>query len=274
MHGGCHRPARGACRGQARLWALHLLPGMCGRSYPRDRSLRQMRRRRSQSCLRAVRTGAYHRRRDAARASHRDRGVPRGRHRDERPGRRRVRDDRGRRGAGRRRRAARSVVARSCAATGRSAAASSASPESRRRCWTARPAWRRCCRRSQRLLEDRVLVAHNAAVRPPGAAPGASQRIGLEWPNPPVLCTAALARKLLPLQRRARPGRARRRAGHRGRHARTGRWPTPRRARASCARCSRGCAPTRLTIADAVALLAPAAPAAAPASRSARAAGR
>ncbi|HXD65447.1 MAG TPA: exonuclease domain-containing protein, partial [Solirubrobacteraceae bacterium] len=51
------------------------------------------------------------------------------------------------------------------------------------------------------LLQGRVLVAHNAPFdrRVLGQAFG---RIGLEWPDPPVLCTAAMARAMLPLQRR------------------------------------------------------------------------
>jgi DNA polymerase III subunit epsilon len=48
-------------------------------------------------------------------------------------------------------------------------------------------------------LEGRVLVAHNAPFDR-RVLRQAFERIGLEWPNPPVLCTAALARKLLPLQ--------------------------------------------------------------------------
>ncbi len=50
-------------------------------------------------------------------------------------------------------------------------------------------------------LEGRVLVAHNAAFDRRVLRRG-FELIGLEWPNPPVLCTAALARKLLPLQNR------------------------------------------------------------------------
>ncbi|MGH2857136.1 MAG: exonuclease domain-containing protein, partial [Solirubrobacteraceae bacterium] len=51
------------------------------------------------------------------------------------------------------------------------------------------------------LLAGRVMVAHNAPfdVR---VLRQAFARIGLDWPDPPVLCTAALARVLLPLQRR------------------------------------------------------------------------
>jgi DNA polymerase III subunit epsilon len=50
-------------------------------------------------------------------------------------------------------------------------------------------------------LEGRVLVAHNAPFDRRVLRRG-FELIGLEWPNPPVLCTAALARKLLPLQNR------------------------------------------------------------------------
>jgi DNA polymerase-3 subunit epsilon len=50
------------------------------------------------------------------------------------------------------------------------------------------------------LLLGRVLVAHNAPFDRRVLAQ-AFERIGLDWPDPPVLCTAALARRLLPLQR-------------------------------------------------------------------------
>ncbi|MBV9001386.1 MAG: GIY-YIG nuclease family protein [Solirubrobacterales bacterium] len=50
-------------------------------------------------------------------------------------------------------------------------------------------------------LEGRVLVAHNAPFDRRVLRRG-FELIGLEWPNPPVLCTAALSRRLLPLQRR------------------------------------------------------------------------
>jgi|HubBroStandDraft_6_1064221.scaffolds.fasta_scaffold07761_3 DNA polymerase-3 subunit epsilon len=53
----------------------------------------------------------------------------------------------------------------------------------------------------EELLGDRVLVAHNAPFDR-RVLRQAFELIGLDWPNPPVLCTAALARKLLPLQRR------------------------------------------------------------------------
>jgi DNA polymerase III subunit epsilon len=51
------------------------------------------------------------------------------------------------------------------------------------------------------LLEGRVLVAHNAAFDR-RVLRQAFERAGLEWSNPPVLCTVQLARRLLPLQRR------------------------------------------------------------------------
>ncbi|HUA43714.1 MAG TPA: exonuclease domain-containing protein [Solirubrobacteraceae bacterium] len=51
----------------------------------------------------------------------------------------------------------------------------------------------------QEQLEGRVLVAHNAPFDR-RVLRQAFDLIGLDWPNPPVLCTAALARKLLPLQ--------------------------------------------------------------------------
>ena len=51
----------------------------------------------------------------------------------------------------------------------------------------------------EELMRGRVLVAHNAPFDR-RVLRQAFELIGLEWPNPPVLCTAALARKLLPLQ--------------------------------------------------------------------------
>jgi DNA polymerase-3 subunit epsilon len=51
------------------------------------------------------------------------------------------------------------------------------------------------------LLRGRVLVAHNAPFDR-RVLRQAFGRIGLEWPDPPVMCTAAMARAMLPLQRR------------------------------------------------------------------------
>ncbi len=50
------------------------------------------------------------------------------------------------------------------------------------------------------LLERRVMVAHNAAFDR-RVLRQAFARVGLTWPDPPLLCTAALARAVLPLQR-------------------------------------------------------------------------
>jgi DNA polymerase III subunit epsilon len=50
------------------------------------------------------------------------------------------------------------------------------------------------------LLQGRVMVAHNASFDR-RVLRQAFARVGLEWPNPPVICTAALARAMLPLQR-------------------------------------------------------------------------
>ncbi|HLH67052.1 MAG TPA: exonuclease domain-containing protein [Solirubrobacteraceae bacterium] len=56
-------------------------------------------------------------------------------------------------------------------------------------------------RRLADMLAGRVMVAHNAPfdLR---VLRLAFARAGMEWPDPPVLCTAAMARALLPLQRR------------------------------------------------------------------------
>ena len=107
-----------------------------------------------------------------------------------------------------------------------------------------------------RLLEGRVLVAHSASFDR-RVLRQAFARAELEWPDPPVLCTVALARRFAPL---AGPAQARcrspRRSGSTSR-SRTARSPTPRRARACSARCFRACARTRPTLADALALLSP-----------------
>ena len=51
------------------------------------------------------------------------------------------------------------------------------------------------------LLRGRVMVAHNAAFDR-RVLRQAFGRVGLDWPDPPVICTAALARAMLPLQRK------------------------------------------------------------------------
>src|SRR3954471_84606 len=50
------------------------------------------------------------------------------------------------------------------------------------------------------LLEDRVLVAHNAQFDR-RALRQAFERVGLKWPRPPVVCTVAMARRFAPLVR-------------------------------------------------------------------------
>ncbi len=50
-------------------------------------------------------------------------------------------------------------------------------------------------------LRGRVLVAHNARFDV-GVLRQAFERAELEWPDPPVLCTVAVARRMAPLQRR------------------------------------------------------------------------
>ena len=55
------------------------------------------------------------------------------------------------------------------------------------------------------MLRGRVLVAHNAAFDR-RVLRQAFTRVGLEWPDPPAICTAALARRLMPLQRERRLG--------------------------------------------------------------------
>ncbi|HEY2162004.1 MAG TPA: exonuclease domain-containing protein, partial [Solirubrobacteraceae bacterium] len=54
-------------------------------------------------------------------------------------------------------------------------------------------------------LPGRILVAHNAPFDR-RVLRQAFTRVGAEWPGQPVLCTAALARVLLPLQRERRLG--------------------------------------------------------------------
>jgi DNA polymerase III subunit epsilon len=52
-----------------------------------------------------------------------------------------------------------------------------------------------------RRMQGRVMVAHNAPFDRRVLRQGFA-RVGMDWPDPPVLCTAALARAMLPLQRR------------------------------------------------------------------------
>ena len=90
------------------------------------------------------------------------------------------------------------ATTRSCASSARSRAASSASPASRRRWSTPRRRRRTCCREIGRMLEGRVLVAHSAAFDR-RVLRQAFERAGLAWPDPPSLCTVAMARRFAPL---------------------------------------------------------------------------
>ena len=81
------------------------------------------------------------------------------------------------------------------------ARASSASPGSRRRWSTRAPPPEAVLPELGRLLRGRVLVAHSARFDI-GVLREAFARAALDWPEPPVLCTVAMARRLAPLQRR------------------------------------------------------------------------
>jgi DNA polymerase III subunit epsilon len=59
--------------------------------------------------------------------------------------------------------------------------------------------------RLERQLQGRIMVAHNAPFDR-RVLRQAFARCGIEWPQPPVICTAALARNMLPLQRERRLG--------------------------------------------------------------------
>jgi DNA polymerase-3 subunit epsilon len=105
------------------------------------------------------------------------------------------------------------------------------------------------------MLEGRPLVAHNAAFDR-RVLRQAFERIGLEWPQVPVLCTAALARALLPLQRERRLGALAEALGIEVAVAHRALPDAETCARVLCALYPRLCAHAT-TIGDAVALLAP-----------------
>ena len=70
-----------------------------------------------------------------------------------------------------------------------------------------------------RLLRGRVLIAHSARFDL-GVLRAAFSRAALDWPEPPVLCTVAMARRFAPLQRRrGSRGAGRRARDRRRRHA-------------------------------------------------------
>jgi DNA polymerase-3 subunit epsilon len=104
-------------------------------------------------------------------------------------------------------------------------------------------------------LRGRVLVAHNAPFDR-RVLRQAFERIGAEWPEQPILCTAALARVLLPLQRERRLAAL---ADSLGIEVETAHRALPDAetcARVLCAVFPRLCA-NAATVADAVALLRP-----------------
>ncbi|HWF35701.1 MAG TPA: exonuclease domain-containing protein [Solirubrobacteraceae bacterium] len=104
-------------------------------------------------------------------------------------------------------------------------------------------------------LAGRVLVAHNAPFDR-RVLRQAFDRCGLEWPNPPVLCTASLARALLPLQRVRRLTALADALGIEVEVAHRALPDAETCARVLCALFPRLCA-NAATVAEAVALLAP-----------------
>ena len=105
-------------------------------------------------------------------------------------------------------------------------------------------------------LTGRILVAHNAPFDR-RVLRQAFDRIGLEWPNPPVICTAAVARRLLPLQRKRGLGALADALGIEVELAHRALADAETCARVLCALFPRLCA-NAITVADALALLAPA----------------
>jgi DNA polymerase-3 subunit epsilon len=65
----------------------------------------------------------------------------------------------------------------------------------------AAPEPRQVLERIAPMLEGRVLVAHSASFDR-RALRQAFEREGLDWPDPPVICTVAMARRLAPLARK------------------------------------------------------------------------
>jgi len=106
-----------------------------------------------------------------------------------------------------------------------------------------------------RRLDGRVLVAHNAPFDR-RVLRQAFERIGLDWPDPPVLCTASLARALLPLQRERRLSALADALGIDVDVAHRALPDAETCARVLCALFPRLCA-NAATVADAIALLAP-----------------
>jgi DNA polymerase III subunit epsilon len=107
----------------------------------------------------------------------------------------------------------------------------------------------------ERRLHGRVMVAHNAAFDR-RVLRQAFERVGLDWPQPPVICTAALARMMLPLQRERRLGALADALGIEVQRAHRALDDAETCARVLCALFPRLCA-NAVTIADALSLLRP-----------------
>jgi DNA polymerase III subunit epsilon len=105
-------------------------------------------------------------------------------------------------------------------------------------------------------LAGRILVAHNAPFDR-RVLRQAFDRIGLEWPDPPVICTAAVARRLLPLQPKRGLGALADALGIDVELAHRALADAETCARVLCALFPRLCAHA-ITVADALALLSPA----------------
>ncbi|MEA2212780.1 MAG: polymerase subunit epsilon [Solirubrobacteraceae bacterium] len=105
------------------------------------------------------------------------------------------------------------------------------------------------------LLDGRVMVAHNAAFDR-RVLRQAFTRIGLDWPAPPTICTAALARAMLPLQRERRLGKLADALGVEVHQAHRALADAETCARVLCALFPRLCA-NAITVADALKVLAP-----------------
>ena len=109
------------------------------------------------------------------------------------------------------------------------------------------------------LLRGRVLVAHSAAFDRRVLAQ-AFDRAGLDWPDPPALCTVALARRLHPLARQRKLGLLAQSLGIEPEVAHRALADAETCARVFCALFPRLCA-SAPTLADALALLGPKRPA-------------
>ncbi len=107
----------------------------------------------------------------------------------------------------------------------------------------------------RRRLEQRIMVAHNAPFDR-RVLRQAFARIGEEWPDPPVICTAALARSLLPLQPKRGLGVLADALGIEVELAHRALADAETCARVLCALFGRLCA-NAATVGDALALLAP-----------------